>query len=252
MNLLQTIQLYLANSKIAIIFGILLVFVALFTPFQNVFLSSGSIFFSYSLSNLSAGPLLIELMFAIIFLTLYALFVTLVVFSVRSEMSSIKLHYYVQEALRKFAWKLAVFYLVSIIGLALIGTILVQTFGISIFIVNAILLILSLLFLFGPQSIVVDEDTILESFQNSVEFILKRPHAAVLTLLLSLALVIVVQFIELYFDQFQFIGGYISIALLLLFVVPFIEVFKTQVYMQKYDLVADLFEFETTGHHNRR
>lgn len=251
MNLLQTIQLYLANSKITVIFGILLVFVAFFTQYQNVFLSSGSIFFSYSLSNLTAGPLLIELMISIVFLTLYALFVTLVVFSVRSEMSSVKLHYYLQEALRKFAWKLAVFYLVAVIGLALIGTILVQAFGVSIFIVNAILLLLSLLFLFGPQSIVVDEDDIFESFQNSIEFMIKRPHAAVLTLLLSLALVIVVQFIELYLDQFQFVGGYISIAILLLFVVPFVEVFKTQVYMQKYDLVADLFEFETTGHHRR-
>lgn len=251
MNLLQTLQLYVANSKVALIFGTLLIFVALFTPFQNVFLSSGSIFFSYSLSDMSAGPLIIELLFAAVFLGLYALFVTLVVFSVRSEMSSVKLHYYLTEALRKFAWKLAIFYLVSVIGLALIGMVLLQTFGVSIFAVNAILLILSLLFLFGPQSIVIDEDNIIESFQNSIEFMLKRPHAAILTLLLSLALVIVVQFIELYFDQFQFIGGYISVAILLLFVVPFIEVFKTQVYMQKYDLVADLFEFETTSHQRR-
>lgn len=247
MNLGQTLQLYVANSKIAVIFGILLVFVAVFTPFTNLFASSGSIFYAYTTGGLSLVEIAIEVAFAAIFLGIYALFVTLVVFSVRREMSAVRLDYYVSDALRKFAWKLFVFYLISIIGLAALGTILIQIFGVNVLLVNLILFVLSLLFLFGPQSIVIEEDDVFQSFQNTIEFMGKKPHSAILAILATFVLVAAVQFIELFFDQYQFIGNYVSILLLLLFVVPFTETLKTQLYMQKYDLVADIFEFEHRG-----
>lgn len=247
MNLGQTLQLYVANSKVAVIFGILLVFVAFFSPFANLFVSSGSIFYGYTIGGLTLPEVLIEAAFAAVFLGIYSLFVTLVVFSVRREMSAVRLDYYVTDALQKFAWKLFVFYLVSIIGLAALGTILIQYLGLNILIVNVILFVLALLFLFGPQSIVIEEDDVFQSFQNTIEFMGKKPHSAILAILVTFVLVAAVQGIELFFDQYQFIGSYVSILLLLLFVVPFTEVLKTQLYMQKYDLVADIFEFEHRG-----
>jgi len=239
----KTLQLYLANTKVAVVFGVLLVFVALFMQFGNVFASSGSMFYNYTFSGLGILGIAAEAIALIIFLALYAAFVSIVVFSVRSEMSHVRIHYYIQEMLEKFALRLFTFYLALIFGLAIVGFLLVSA-GVSVIAVNVLLLIITLAFLFVPQAIVIDEKGLRMAFYHNFEFIAKNIPAAIMVVVVSAALLLVIPMIELFFDSYGFIGSIVSILIVLLFAVPFIETLKTQLYMLKFKMVRAHHYFE--------
>lgn len=245
MFLNKTFKLYAENFKLALVFGILLVFVALFILLPNAFFSSGSIFLEYN-SNLPSWDILaLEIVGIILFIALYSVFVTLIVFGVRKEMSSVKVEYYLREMVQKFSTKVFFFYLLFVFLLFLLATAL-TIIGTSIFVVNAVLLVIAILFLFTPQSIVVDEGGIASSVYHNWEFIAKHPGSFILVLVISFILLAAIQLVELAVDYLAFfLGSFVSIALVLLIVVPFIEVLKTQSYLMKFGMLEGMHSFES-------
>lgn len=235
--------MYLANSKAAVIFGTLLVFVALFIQLSNVFASSGSMFFDYNLSG--QGPLMIvaEAALLVIFLALYSAFSSIIVFSVRSEMSHVRMRFYLQEMLEKFALRLFTFYLILVVGLSLLGVILIGA-GVNVFTINLLFLLITVFLLFVPQAIVVDERGLMKALYYNFEFIFSNFPAFILVIVVSAIILLIVPLIELYFDAFNYIGSLVSIVIVLLFVVPFIETLKTQLYMLKFSMVKARHSFE--------
>src|SRR3989344_7178942 len=127
----KTLQLYAANTKVAVVFGVLLVFVALFIQLSNVFASSGSLFFDYNISSQGSLLLIGEIIALAVFLALYAAFVSVIVFSVRGEMSHVRIHFYIQEMLEKFALRIFAFYFLLVAVLSILGFLLL-TAGASI------------------------------------------------------------------------------------------------------------------------
>ena len=235
--------MYLANSKVAVIFGTLLVFVALFIQLSNVFASSGSLFFDYNLSGQNALMLVGEIVLLAVFLALYSAFVSIIVFSVRSEMSHVKIHFYLQKMLEKFALRLFWFYLALVLLLSALGILLIGA-GVNVVAINLLFLLITVLLLFVPQAIVVDEKGLMQALYYNFEFIFSNLPAFLLVILLSAVILLIVPIIELYFDSFNYLGSFVSIAIVLLFVVPFIETLKTQLYMLKFGLVKAHHSFE--------
>jgi len=226
---------YLANFKLNLVFGVLLIF-SFIALFENIFVGSGSIFLEYNLSSVDLFILIFQLISIIVFLVFYALFVSFLIFNVRNKMNKVRVNYYLKEKLQKFSFSLALFFALYFLVFYFVYSLLVFA-GIHLLLINLILFLISLLFLFVPQSIVVDESKIIHGIQNSAEFLIKNPLTVLKVFLLSFVLLLILPLIESLFDFVFLIGNYISLLLALLFVVPFVEIVKTRLYMKKFGLV---------------
>jgi hypothetical protein len=92
----EIFQHYKRNLKANISLGIMLVFVFLFTFFlPNIFLASGTLFLDYGLSQIQWWSFGLELILVLLALIFYSIFVTLIIFAVRKEMSTVKVTYYI-------------------------------------------------------------------------------------------------------------------------------------------------------------
>ncbi len=95
----------------------------------------------------------------------------------------------------------------------------------------------SLLVLFAPQAIVLDNSSPENAFTLSASLLSKKWLAVALLLAVS-AILLAVNFL-----LFNWLSGYVGFAALLgiavnaLFIVPFLEVVKVQIYLSKYNLL---------------
>lgn len=235
---------YLANIRAALAFGLLLLFVPVFLlgffQSQNLFFSSGSFFAEYNTA--SPEVLALEFVLVVFFLVFYSFFVSLVVFGVRKDLSKVRVEYYLAEMIKKFTVKVFLFFLLYSIVMFAAGFILVLALEplTGVLLGSLLLLIVSLFFMFVPQAIVVDEVGVWDALRESVEFISKNVHSFFTVIAVGSALLAVIVLLEFALD-FLFLaflpGRFVSVFLLLVFLVPFIETLKTYLYMFKFDLV---------------
>jgi len=95
----------------------------------------------------------------------------------------------------------------------------------------------SMLVLFAPQAIVIDNAKIEHAISLSVSVLVKKPALVVAFLTLGALLVLVNSFV---FTSLQGVWGmfpYVAIVVNSLLIVPFLEVVKTQIYLTKYSLL---------------
>jgi hypothetical protein len=158
------------------------------------------------------------------------------VFAVRKDITKVRVHYYLTQKIQKFAFKLFSFLVVFSFALFLLSSVLIK-FGVPAVAVNLFLFIVSLPFIFLPQAIVVDETNILTSIRSSIEFMFGNLNSFLLVLITGTLFLLVLPAIEFVFDYFFLLGGFFSLVVSLIFIVPYLEAMKTFLFMQKYDLV---------------
>jgi len=245
---------YKNNFKVCLLFALLLVFVPLFiipffkVPFfeTGITLSSGTLFVDY-LAN-AHTPLI--LLLAVIFLAPYSFFVTLISFAVRRDLSKVKVHFYLNEMVKKFALKIFTFYLIVFLLTFFIALALSAISIYAVLVFLAIVFIAMVFFMFVPQVIVVDELPLGLAMRESISFVRKNLKGALQVLIVGSALLLAVGVFEYFIDLFflnvvavdvfasEFIAGEtIAIVITLVFIVPFIEIIKTFFYMLKFDLI---------------
>lgn len=140
---------------------------------------------------------------------------------------------------QKFAFRLFTFFILFIFGLIILGSVLMWL-GVPIVLVNLIFLILSSLFLFVPQAIVVDEVSIRYSMLESLEFIRKNRGIFALILVLGSVLLAVILLLEYLLDVLTigvYIGRLVCFLIVAFFLIPFFEALKTYVYMMKFEML---------------
>jgi hypothetical protein len=234
----KAFQLYKKNFIASLGFAILLVSVIVFASFANVFISSGSLFAAYVVTLVPLSEFALMAASVVVFLLLYSFFLTVIVFSVRKALSTVKLHYYVTEAIRKFSFKLFRFFLALSIALYALQFIL-QFAGFSPYVALALMFIISLLSLFVSQAIVVDELSVRSSISNNLDFVQQHPVHVLFVLVLVTILLAVLNGVEFALDHGFLLGNYVSLIISLVFVLPFVEIVKTYLYMtEKFDLIG--------------
>ncbi len=231
---------YFENFKLNLLFGVLLIF-SFIILFENIFVGSGSIFLEYNLSSVNLIVLAVELLSISVFLVFYSLFLSFLIFNIRNKLNKVRLNYYLKEKIQKFGFSLSLFFVLYFAFFYFVYSLLVF-FSVSFILINVFLFVLSLVFLFVPQSIVVDEGKIVHSIENSFEFLSKNPSTVLKVILMSSVFLFVLPLIEFLFDFLFLAGNYVSLLIVLFFVVPFIEIVKTRLYMKKFGLV--LFDSE--------
>ncbi len=240
---------YKENYKVAIGFAFLAILMPLFTLLGNVSFSGGTVYWEYS-SELSILNIAIGLIFFTIFTWFYAMLVSAIILSVRRNLSKIKVEYYLEDMIKKFTLRIFWFYFLSGIIYTLIATIVITTtteISTMTYLVNALFLITSMFLIFVPQAIVIEEQGLRHALLENFEFIFKKPNQFLLIIFTGTIILFVVGLIEYAFDMLAiefFTGRYISLLLVLIFVLPFIEILKTYVFMLKYGLVAGVESLE--------
>jgi len=225
---------YFENFKLNLLFGVLLVF-SFIALFENIFVGSGTIFLEYNIFSVDLLVLVFEVISIIVFLVFYSLFVSFLIFNVRNKLNRVRLNYYLSEKLHKFGFSLALFFILYFLVFFLLYSLMIF-FSIPLLAVNLILFVFSLPLLFVPQSIVVDESKISHSIESSFEFLTKNPLTVLKVIFMSTVFLLIIPLIEFAFDFVFLIGNYVSLLLVLFFVVPFIEIVKTRLYMKKFGL----------------
>jgi len=229
---------YKANGKTVLVFALLLVFVLGFVSSQNVFISSGSIFLDYNIALDSPTGFLLTAGLVAVFLLFYSFFISIIIFSVRRNLSKLKLHFYLHEMMQRFTLKIFIFYLLYCFLLFFLAVGLLYL-NISLILINFLLLLVSVALLFVPQSIVIDEEDLLHAVSNNLEFILKNKRPVLTVLVFATLLLAVLQVIEFAIDQIALIGSLVSLFLSLVFILPFVEIMKTYLYMMRFDLIKE-------------
>ncbi|MBN2067874.1 MAG: hypothetical protein JW744_05385 [Candidatus Diapherotrites archaeon] len=227
---------YKANLKTTLVFALLLAFVIAFVSMPNVFVSSGSIFLDYNFSLENPVSFIAVLGLAALFLAFYSFFISIIILSVRKNLSKLKLHFYLHEMMRHFTLKIFIFYLVYCFALFALGTALIFL-QVSLLLVNLLLLVISISLLFVPQSIVVDEEDIVHAISSNFEFIAGNKRATLTILFIGALLLALLQLVEFAIDQIALLGSLVSLFLTLVFILPFLEIMKTYMYMLKFDLI---------------
>lgn len=227
---------YKKNLSTAFAFALLLVFVLPFILLSNVFISSGTILIDYGFLSELNLELVILLVFTLLFLYFYSLFVCLMVFAVRKDLSQVKINYYLDEKIHKFAFKYFRFLVIFTAIAAIVSSILIGQ-GIPIEIINLVLLVASVSFLFLAQTIVIDEESLRSSVISSWEFIVKDFSSFLFIVVVGLLSVFILQLLEFAIDYFLLAGNFFSLLISLVLLVPFLEVLKTRVYMHRFDII---------------
>ncbi len=228
---------YLINFSTALAFSLLLIFVLPLTFFKEIFISSGLIGFEYGLSEVNLFSLVFLFVLISVFLFFYALFVSLMVFAVRKDLSKVKIHYYLNQKITKFSFKLFVFYFLYFISFLILGIVL-TFFKTPLILVSFLMIITSLLFFYLPQALVIDETSIRNSFFSSLEFFSKNLFYSFKIIVFGSFVVIFLTLIEFVIDYFfPGVAPFISLIVSFVFIVPFIEAWKTVLFMQKFDLI---------------
>ncbi len=235
-NFKKSLRFYLENISGVLGFALLFIFVVFFLGFNSVFVSSGSMFLDYLSIEKSSQSFLLFLIGFLAYLFFYSAFVVLMVFSIRNYLSTVKLNYYITDKIRKFALKYFVFLLVfSVLSYAVIYLFSV-VLGLK-FLGFLLLAVFFCFFLFLPQSIVIDEESLFSSIQNNLEFSRKNPRRVFAVFFSSLVFFYFVVLLEFVLNYFFVPGEFVSMLIVVLFIIPFMEVLKTVYYMEKFGLV---------------
>ncbi len=239
MVLYKAIEEYRKNFVTALVFLLLGLFVLAFSLFANNYLSSGTIFLEYNLFSSTPIEAFAQIVLAIIYLGFFSVFLIVMIFAVRQSMAKVKFDTYLRDFVPKFSLELFEFFLVFSIACFLLGYWLVNA-GVPTALVAFLFFLATALLSFVPQSIVIDELSWIDAVPQSLHFFFSSIGVVLFVLSVGVVLIAVLPFVELFFDQYYFIGRFVSLALLLVFVLPFLETLKTVAYLSKYDLIRNL------------
>ncbi|MFH1586409.1 MAG: hypothetical protein ABID38_00970 [Candidatus Diapherotrites archaeon] len=235
----ESLKQYVQNYKTALGFALLLVFVLFFVLSQNFFVSSGSIFADFNIIKSGAIDAVLALLAIAVFEFFYAILITLVVFAVRNNMSKVRVQYYLSEKIQKFSFKLFIFFFAFTLAALALQSFL-PLVGIPIAAVNLLLLIASLLLIFFPQAVVIDESGIRSSIIASAEFLMSHLKESAQIIIAGALMLIALGIFEFALDQFFFAGNFITPLISLVFIIPFLEIVKSVIYLHKFELVKSV------------
>ncbi|MBN2127190.1 MAG: hypothetical protein JW703_02230 [Candidatus Diapherotrites archaeon] len=237
----DSLKEYLINFPTAMAFALLLIFVLPLNFFSEIFVSSGLIGFEYGVGHPDLLFVLFLFILIVFFLFFYALFISLMVLAVRKDLSKVKVHYYLNEKITKFSFKLFVFYFNCFFFFLFLGIIL-TFFNVDLIYISLLMVFSSLLFFYLPQALVVDELSIRSSFISGLEFFSKNILYSLKIIAFGTIAVLFITLFEFVIDYF--IGGlgpFVSLLVSFVLIVPFIECWKTVLFMQKFDLIKSSF-----------
>jgi hypothetical protein len=231
MDIAVAFKKYLKNIKLVFATTLLLIF-TLFLVSPLFSLSSGSLNLTYDLLNQDPLIIILTLVAFIAIVFAYTLLQTIIVYKMGREYNFE--NKYSREIKKPFIELLKFnvsFFLLIYIALCFLFDV---GFVNNLF-VNIILLIITLLFWFIPQIIIMEKQSAEYALVLNINYIKKKWVFFIYLFLTAFILMLLTYIIDVLFGGL--VGPIISMLFFVMFVIPFIEILKTEVYLNKYDLL---------------
>ncbi|MFA6049381.1 MAG: hypothetical protein WC792_05560 [Candidatus Micrarchaeia archaeon] len=238
--LAQSVDAYLENIRLISLFSIpFLVALPLSLALPN-FSSLGAIFLRIGSVRTDLTPLDAVFIVAAFAIALFVFSATLVGINmvVKSQRTMMKLTRYELERLEEHSFRLFFIYLAVFIAslavnLALYPSGLHSTLG-ALFAFAAAAVVL-----FAPQAVVIDNMAASHAVQLSASLFVRRFPYVVSFFVFAALLIVLNAFIALLLQQAGLgaLAAVLAIAVNALFILPFLEVLKTQIYLSKYTIL---------------
>ena len=237
----HTIDSYLRNLKFLLLFSVSFLIVMPLALLLPNFASMGGIFFRFGSISRDIGILDLALI-AVVFcisLLLFSFGLVAVNMIVKTERTMKTVTFYEFEKIEQYTFKLfSVFFIVFLTSLAI--NMVLYEYGLHATLGALVSLIASLLVVFAPQAIVIDNQKARHVPQMSLSVIFKKLPLFLMYSVIAIVLIALVT--EVFILLAPAIGHPVSAELLAvavngLLVLPFLEVLKAQVYLSKYTLL---------------
>lgn len=233
----RSLELYWENWYASLVFGLLLMFAAWFNFFPNAFLASGTFFWDIGVPAIPLLSLVGAILSTLVYLLFFSVFLSVIVFQVRRRLVHVNLKVYLREIFQRFVFRLFFFWVVLSAVLFVLHSVLVFS-GVAPPLAVLVVSLVALLLFFVPQAVVVDEEGLLHALLNNFEFLFRKPVSFVSAVLLGLALVSVLQVLDAGLANSVDGGHLAGLVIAILFVLPFLEIVKTYLYMGKFGVLA--------------
>ncbi len=237
----HTLDSYTRNFKFLLLFAIPFLIVLPLALLLPNFASFGGIFLRFGSISRDLG--LLDLLFiAVAFcvsLLLFSFGLVAINMVVKTERTLKTVSFYEFEKIEMYTFKLfAVFFFAFIISLA--ANIFLYEKGLHSTLGALVSLIASLLVVFAPQAIVMDNQSAKYVPKNSISVIFKKLPLFIGYLVVAIVLIGIVS--QVFISLAPSIGStataqLLAVAINALLIVPFLEVLKAQIYLSKYTLL---------------
>jgi len=223
---------YVENYRIVFITTVLFVFVLfIINPVFSLF--GGSLNLSYNLFTAYPDDIVSSLLAVLIMLFIYSVLQTMIIFKVGNtycisrelEFKDIKKPFY---RILSFNW---IYFLV----LYFLSLVLYKLNLFNNIITQLILFIVTVFLWFVPQIVVMENQGVLNSIYISITYWKNNWFHLITLLVASFALVFIAMVLDAIFVGIT--GTIISVIFMVLFVIPYIEIIKTEIYLNKYKLL---------------
>ncbi|MFA5745345.1 MAG: hypothetical protein WCX82_00590 [archaeon] len=234
MDIAVALKKYLQNIKMVFASSLLLIF-TLFLVNPLFSISGGSLNLTYNLLNQDPLIIILTVVAFIAIVFAYTLLQTITVYKVEREYdfenkNSTEIRRPFLELLK---FNISFYLLLYIVLCFLFDFELLNNIWI-----NIVLLIITLVFWFIPQIIIMEKQTAEYALIINVNYIRKNWLYFLYLFVTVFILTLLTYIIDVLFGIFA--GPIVATVFFVVFVIPFIEILKTEVYLDKYDLLKPM------------
>ncbi|MDD3178201.1 MAG: hypothetical protein PHR26_01650 [Candidatus ainarchaeum sp.] len=239
MDINLSFKKYFENLKISLLFGVLFIFILfLINPIFSLF--GGTLNISYNILNIDIFSIIFGIIAVLILIFIYSLIQTMIIYKIGKDynisenikFNEIKDPFY---KLLKFNWIL--FLLIYGISVVLYDLNLLNNI-----IINILFLIITISLWFVPQIIIIQKEKTPIAMYYSIIYWKNNWQHLITLFLTSFILILIANILDALFKEI--LGIIISTAYFVLFVIPFIEILKTEIYLNKYKLLKPKHQFK--------
>jgi hypothetical protein len=231
MDLILAFKKYFLNIKFVLLTSILFIF-TLFAINPLFKITGGSLDVTYNLLLENPISIFITLLAITTFTLIFSLLQTIIIYRVEDSYAFEK--YSFSEIKNSFK-ELFQFNIIYYLLIILLSSFLYEYKLLDNIFINFILFVISLLFWFIPQIIILEKEKAAHALIINYNYI-KRNYLYLIYLFISCFILIIITYIlDIIFGVFG--GTIISTVFFVLFVIPFIEILKTEIYLDKYNLL---------------
>ncbi len=233
----RSVKIYLGTLNLVALFSLFILFSLVLMPLLSTYVDVGAGFIRFSsiLYDMNALQALVFLLVSIASILLLSFFIASLVSVVKLKETLDNVAFSrVISTFGKYVLRVFYFLIVMAVVSVSIGLIF-ELLNIPDFITQLILLIFWASFIFTPQILIIEDFNLINSMKDAFDFVKKQPLALVYYFVLGVALVFLLLLIEVWLGQyFVWQHKIVSIILLSLVILPFLQMYSTELYLRRY------------------
>jgi hypothetical protein len=223
---------YFENYKIILAYSILFIFL-LFTidPLFTIF--GGTLNLSYDILNTNIINIILTIITSLILLVIYSVIQTILIYKIKIDYKITDIIYF--KDIKNYFYKILKFNWLFFLIIYGLSVFLYNIMILNNTITQIIFLLITIIVWFVPQAIIIHNKTIGYSILFSIYYIKKEWFHLITLFAATFVLIGIASIIDAFLGPV--VGSVLSLAFLVLFTIPFIEILKTELFLNKYKLL---------------